>query len=238
MSVQLNSAGEAVLGLSDEIESGERSHTLSGINVQDSVAKQSREPSSPLRRFSKAKVDISNAFNNLRERLHESGTFMTQVHKGAECKPVMALMERTEGITEILQRDHMKVAFFGRTSNGKSTVINSLLRETVLPAGIGHTTNCFCSVVGVEDSEGYLIPPNSQERQNVKVGLHIGSDIMSCHLSILQNVKQLAHSLHKERLDPNSLVQIFWPKAKLVCIMSIKTCFTVFLCTKVSSVVW
>ena len=150
-----------------------RSHTLSEIDVQElrsfHVAKQSREPSSPLKRFSKAKEDISNAFGHLRERLLESQTFMNQVHKGVECKPLTALVERTAGIVEILKRDHMKVAFFGRTSNGKSTVINSLLRETVLPAGIGHTTNCFCSVVGVDEAEGYLIPPHSQERQNVKV---------------------------------------------------------------------
>lgn len=65
----------------------------------------------------------------------------------------------------------MKVAFFGRTSNGKSTAINALLRDKVLPAGIGHTTNCFCSVIGAEGEEGYVLSPDSQERQNVKVGV-------------------------------------------------------------------
>ena len=53
----------------------------------------------------------------------------------------------------------MKVAFFGRTSNGKSTVINALLHNKVLPAGIGHTTNCFISVIGTDTAEGYLLPP-------------------------------------------------------------------------------
>ena len=33
-----------------------------------------------------------------------------------------------------------------RTSNGKSTVINAMLRERILPMGIGHTTNCFLQV--------------------------------------------------------------------------------------------
>ncbi|KAI8121603.1 Transmembrane GTPase Marf [Lucilia cuprina] len=46
--------------------------------------------------------------------------------------------------TRVLARDHMKVAFFVRTSNGKSSVINAMLREKILPSGIGHTTNCFC----------------------------------------------------------------------------------------------
>lgn len=182
MSVQL-SGGESLESDLDGMKKKDRSHTLSGTDVQElrsfHVAKQSREPSSPLKKFSKAKEDISNAFCQLRERLVESQTFMCQVHEGAECQALTVLIDRTEGIADILKRDHMKVAFFGRTSNGKSTVINSLLRETVLPAGIGHTTNCFCSVVGVDESEGYLIPPDSQERQNVKVlldGRQAGDD--------------------------------------------------------------
>merc|ERR1719470_245036 len=36
----------------------------------------------------------------------------------------------------------MKVAFFGRTSNGKSTAINSLLGDKILPTGMGHTRAC------------------------------------------------------------------------------------------------
>ena len=67
----------------------------------------------------------------------------------------------------------MKVAFFGRTSNGKSTVINALLQDKVLPTGIGHTTNCFCSVVGCNEEEGYLLPPGSSQPQNVKVCVYM-----------------------------------------------------------------
>lgn len=174
LSVQLSREGSQESVLSDDTRKREnRSRTLSGVDVQGlrnfHVSKQSREPSSPLKRFSKAKEDISNAFYQLKDRLLDSQRFLSQVCKEAECKPLTVLIKRADGIADVLQRDHMKVAFFGRTSNGKSTVINSLLREKVLPAGIGHTTNCFCSVVGVEECEGYLIPPNSQERQNVKV---------------------------------------------------------------------
>ena len=55
---------------------------------------------------------------------------------------------KVKGIREVLARDHMKVAFFGRTSNGKSTVINAMLRDKILPSGIGHTTSCFLQVEG------------------------------------------------------------------------------------------
>lgn len=63
----------------------------------------------------------------------------------------------------------MKVAFFGRTSNGKSSVINAMLREKILPSGIGHTTNCFCQVEGIDGQEAYLVKEGSDEKLNVTV---------------------------------------------------------------------
>lgn len=65
------------------------------------------------------------------EKVKQSDEFVAKVH----------------GIRDVLCRDHMKVAFFGRTSNGKSSVINAMLRDKVLPSGIGHTTNCFLQVL-------------------------------------------------------------------------------------------
>lgn len=56
-----------------------------------------------------------------------------------------------------------------RTSNGKSTVINAMLRDRVLPSGIGHTTNCFLSVEGTDEDEAYLITEASTERRSVTV---------------------------------------------------------------------
>nr|CAG4638256.1 EOG090X01A3 [Cyclestheria hislopi] len=90
----------------------------------------------------------------------------------------------------------MKVVFFGRTSNGKSTVINSMLREKILPSGIGHTTNCFIQVEKSDTSESYLITEDSQERKNVK------------------SVSQLAHALCTERMGDSSLVRVYWPPDK------------------------
>jgi GTP-binding protein EngB required for normal cell division len=48
-------------------------------------------------------------------------------------RQVDSYCEKVGGISSVLSRDHMKVVFFGRTSNGKSTVINSLLGESILP---------------------------------------------------------------------------------------------------------
>jgi hypothetical protein len=60
-----------------------------------------------------------------------------------------------------------------RTSNGKSSVINAMLCEKILPSGIGHTTNCFLQVEGSDSGESYLVTEGSTEKQNVKVIVHI-----------------------------------------------------------------
>lgn len=56
-----------------------------------------------------------------------------------------------------------------RTSNGKSTVINAMLWDKVLPSGIGHTTNCFLRVEGTDGHEAFLLTEGSEEKRSVKV---------------------------------------------------------------------
>ena len=65
----------------------------------------------------------------------------------------------------------MKVAFFGRTSNGKSTIINAMLQDKILPTGMGHTTNCFLSVLGSDSPDPYILLPGSDDKKDVKVCL-------------------------------------------------------------------
>lgn len=151
-------------------QKGKLNRSLTITSQQESTPRrQSRESSSPLKRFAKAKDAIRRAFHHLGSRLEESQTFMRAAKQGGECEGVARLERRTQGIQDVLSRDHMKVAFFGRTSNGKSSVINALLHGRVLPVGIGHTTNCFCSVVGAEGDESYLLTGESEEKRSLKV---------------------------------------------------------------------
>uniref|UniRef100_A0A2R5LML6 Putative mitochondrial assembly regulatory factor n=2 Tax=Ornithodoros turicata TaxID=34597 RepID=A0A2R5LML6_9ACAR len=119
-----------------------------------------------------------------------------EVLASQDCTAVEKFRDKVAGIRDVLARDHMKVVFFGRTSNGKSTVINSMLQDKILPAGLGHTTNCFLQVEGSDDSEAYLITEDSNERKNV------------------QSVSQLGNALNSESLGESTLVRIFWPKDK------------------------
>lgn len=65
----------------------------------------------------------------------------------------------------------MNIFFVFRTSNGKSTVVNAMLRDRVLPSGIGHTTNCFLSVEGTDDDKAYLKTEGSDEEKSIKVSV-------------------------------------------------------------------
>ncbi|KAK1898253.1 Mitofusin-2 [Dissostichus eleginoides] len=131
---------------------------------------------------------------------------MLDTYKNEELDPVTTeeqvlevrgYLAKVAGIGEVLARRHMKVVFFGRTSNGKSSVINAMLCDKVLPSGIGHTTNCFLRVEGTDGNEAFLLTEGSEDRKSIKT------------------VNQLAHALHQdEDLDAGSLVCVMWPKAK------------------------
>ncbi|KAK2494203.1 hypothetical protein MC885_003855 [Smutsia gigantea] len=161
---------------------------------------------SPLKHFVTAKKKINGIFEQLGAYIQESATFLEDTYRNAELDPVTteeqvldvkSYLSKVRGISEVLARRHMKVAFFGRTSNGKSTVINAMLWDKVLPSGIGHTTNCFLRVEGTDGHEAFLLTEGSEEKRSVKT------------------VNQLAHALHQdEQLHAGSLVSVMWPNSK------------------------
>ncbi|KAG8037819.1 hypothetical protein G9C98_006030 [Cotesia typhae] len=161
-----------------------------------------RTDNSPLQIFVKAKKKINDIFGEIEVYVKETVDFMQtlqndrNVINAEEVENIQSYIDRVHGIRDVLKRDHMKVAFFGRTSNGKSTVINAMLRDKILPSGIGHTTNCFLQVEGSENGESYLMTEGSNKKQSV------------------ESVGQLGHALCKEKLCESNLVRIFWPKEK------------------------
>ena len=45
-----------------------------------------------------------------------------------------------------------------------------MLRDKILPSGIGHTTHCFVQVEGTDSADAYLLIDDSSERQSINVG--------------------------------------------------------------------
>uniref|UniRef100_A0A1A8EHN4 Mitofusin 2 n=1 Tax=Nothobranchius kadleci TaxID=1051664 RepID=A0A1A8EHN4_NOTKA len=161
---------------------------------------------SPLKHFVTAKKKINGIFEQLGAYIKESVAFLEDTYQNEELNPVIteeqvqevhSCLTKVLGIGEVLARRHMKVVFFGRTSNGKSSVINAMLCDKVLPSGIGHTTNCFLRVEGTDGGDAFLLTEGSDEKKSI------------------QTVNQLAHALHQdEDLDAGSMVCVMWPKAK------------------------
>lgn len=95
------------------------------------------------------------------------------------------------------------VFYPSRTSSGKSSVINAMLWDKVLPSGIGHTTNCFLSVEGTDGDKAYLMTEGSDEKKSVKVpflddfmSIFTGTDSQSIFFNKFQVHKsiRLTHS--------------------------------------------
>jgi hypothetical protein len=103
-----------------------------------------------LQRFVVAKAQIITVYKNLSSYLVETGSFLEdsftiaskvsqsydQILKEARLR-AENYSEKVSGISGVLKRDRMNVVFFGRTSNGKSTMINALLGENILPTVSG-----------------------------------------------------------------------------------------------------
>ena len=118
---------------------------------------------------------------------------------------------------------------FDRTSNGKSTVMNAMLRQRILPVGMGHTTNCFLHVgfnfeyqlnyillqiEGTDKAEPSLLTPGSDEPKCISVSREKIYLLLMEFFVSLQNLSTISNALSKEKLDSDSLVKILWPKDK------------------------
>lgn len=159
---------------------------------------------SPLAYFASAKNCINSIYTRFSLLQKEVLKFLntTEFEKcnlfdPREVSVIQTYEEKCDGITKMISRDRMKVVFFGRTSNGKSTLINAMLREKILPTGIGHTTNCFLQVEGQESTcDPCIYIPGSDSPHDIK---SLGS---------------LGSALSDNRLDSDSLVRVLWPKER------------------------
>ena len=121
---------------------------------------------------------------------------------------------QVDAIRQVLSRDHMKVVFFGRTSNGKSTLINAMLGDKILPTGIGHTTSCFLQVEGGDEVDAFLLTDNEENEIEHNENNHTGTNGSEGRRRSIQSISQLGNALSNECVDPNTKVRVVWPKEK------------------------
>lgn len=160
---------------------------------------------SPLKLFGEAKDKINLLFQKIDNNVSRVARFYcdpemeTDVLKNVDTNRLQQLSKSIETIRSVLSRNQMKVAFFGRTSNGKSTVINAILHDKVLPMGYGHTTGCFLQIQGNQENDAFLeVQKNGQGDEKQPI----------------QSVAHIANALNTGSLEYSTLVKIYWPISK------------------------
>ncbi|VDN20533.1 unnamed protein product [Dibothriocephalus latus] len=173
---------------------------------------------SNLIKFKEAKQELQNIFSEIEGYVKECQKFFEEklpADAGKRLSPALGrrseedlkpYYDRVKQIQEIIARNQMKCAFFGRTSNGKSTVINAMLGSRILPAGIGHTTSCFVQIEGTDKSQGFTRLVNSATTED-------GSSPRPETDQPIESVSQLAHALSSDKLATDSLICLYWPNA-------------------------
>ncbi|CAL2033298.1 hypothetical protein CAEBREN_31572 [Caenorhabditis brenneri] len=158
----------------------------------------------PLLRFREAKKVLGDVYGELKDNVAELEGVYKEIKENDFVSPeqreeIEAIRDSIKTIMDTFQRDNMKVVFFGRTSNGKSTTINAMLHEKVLPQGMGHTTCCFLQVEGSEDEVGHLQLDDNPQKIDMKM------------------LGKIGHALSDENSDlpamgQDSLLRVFHPK--------------------------
>ena len=97
---------------------------------------------------------------------------------------VVEFRAQIASMREIISRRHLKVAFFGRTSSGKSTIINALLGTPILPTGLGHTTDNFVHIQGTDEDLAYIKIKDKEIDEKIPVSEGIFDSIHEASINL------------------------------------------------------
>uniref|UniRef100_A0A0R3RHI8 Dynamin-type G domain-containing protein n=1 Tax=Elaeophora elaphi TaxID=1147741 RepID=A0A0R3RHI8_9BILA len=180
-------------------------HPLSAREIKADMSYR-RSTGEPLKRFTEAKISIGDIYNELETYVTDLSLFYNEILNDngnvpdEQLQEVARFKESIKTIRDMFMRDTMKVVFFGRTSNGKSSVINAMLHAKVLPQGMGHTTCCFLQVEGSPDDQKFVLNEDSSERMDIEQLQRLGHAMSDSNVSLTA-------------MGQDSLLHVFYPKS-------------------------
>jgi GTPase SAR1 family protein len=111
-----------------------------------------------------------------------------------------------EGLIERLRNDKLRVLIVGRFSSGKSTFVNALIGETLLPATPTPTTGVLCKIsyAAAEDKKVTLYPKEG-------MGLNGGNEPFNISIDKLGDYIKIDHTNTSETSSKYLRMELFWP---------------------------
>ena len=104
----------------------------------------------------KKKAQIRRAFGVYMEKANEAYSRYQKLLSDLNIKEDESLRKSVERLYEPFERGHFTLAILGKMSAGKSTFINALLGEEILPFGIGQTTCALTEIFASKTGEKHL----------------------------------------------------------------------------------
>ncbi|KAK6732032.1 hypothetical protein RB195_016420 [Necator americanus] len=186
------------------------------LNLSLKTGRRMNGEAEPLLRFAEAKKVLGEIYTDLGKHVDElddvyrgiaihsggdTGDSNESIVPAEQAAEIELFRESIQTIMETFRRDNMKVVFFGRTSNGKSTTINAMLHAKILPQGMGHTTCCFLQVQGCNEDVGYLLLEDNSTRISIDQLSKIGHALSSDNSGL-------------PAMGQDSLLRVFYPKGR------------------------
>ncbi|EDW25075.1 GL23042 [Drosophila persimilis] len=158
--------------------------------------------SARLSEFKDARTDLLDVYQAIKRHLEIMMAALKDnplIEEGI-MEQLQGYQKKVQAIDSMLMRKRMKVAFFGRTSSGKSAVINAMLHQRILPSAMGHTTSCFCEV-------------QATDGEAVEEHVRIGAEEQHLDLDSLQD---LASAQSPRSLPPHTLLHVNMPRSRCI----------------------
>ncbi|XP_078583516.1 dual serine/threonine and tyrosine protein kinase-like [Branchiostoma floridae x Branchiostoma japonicum] len=124
------------------------------------------------------------------------------------------VMEVLGEVQEHLSKDDCPILVAGETSAGKSTLLNLLLGDDILPVAHLSSTSTICEVKYGETRQAvvHLREPDP-ETESHQVTLTLSADSEVCRQQLEPNIH--LKTTERETLPPATKIEIFWPLAFL-----------------------
>ena len=153
---------------------------------------------------------ITNILKKYEEILNEEGATFKEYDELSELSQTLTKVKTDlRNVREKETSKDIVIQFVGKTSSGKSSLINALLRESRLPVGFMQTTMCFTTVCCTEKSEWSIEIIGEDGSKEI---LSVGTDDKTVIDLLSKMTGRENEQRRKEKgIDGRTILRVNWP---------------------------